>query len=54
MFFHVGEIEEWGHGIECIITACKNDGFSTLEFRLSPHVAMQRMGMILLWATLCL
>lgn len=30
---HVGEIEAWGRGIERIITACKNDGFSTPEFR---------------------
>ena len=28
-----GEIEAWGRGIERIITACKNDGFSTPEFR---------------------
>ena len=27
------EIEAWGRGIERIITACKNDGFSTPEFR---------------------
>ena len=32
-FFRSGEIEAWGRGIERIITACKNDGFSTLEFR---------------------
>lgn len=32
-FFRVGEIEAWGRGIERIITACKNDGFSTPEFR---------------------
>jgi len=32
-FFRTGEIEEWGRGIERIITACKNDGFSTPEFR---------------------
>ena len=28
-----GEIEAWGRGIERIITSCKNDGFSTPEFR---------------------
>ncbi|MCI6050071.1 ATP-binding protein [Phocaeicola plebeius] len=32
-FFRSGEIEAWGRGIERIITACKNDGFSTPEFR---------------------
>ena len=32
-FFREGEIEAWGRGIERIITACKNDGFSTPEFR---------------------
>lgn len=32
-FFPSGEIEAWGRGIERIITACKNDGFSTPEFR---------------------
>ena len=32
-FFRVGEIEAWGRGIERIITACKNDGFSTPDFR---------------------
>lgn len=32
-FFRTGEIEAWGRGIERIITACKNDGFSTPEFR---------------------
>ena len=32
-FFRAGEIEAWGRGIERIITACKNDGFSTPEFR---------------------
>ena len=32
-FFRAGEIEVWGRGIERIITACKNDGFSTPEFR---------------------
>lgn len=32
MFFHAGEIEAWERGIERIITACKNDGFSTPEF----------------------
>ena len=26
-------LREWGRGIERIITACKNDGFSTPEFR---------------------
>ena len=31
--FRAGEIEAWGRGIERIITACKNDGFSTPEFR---------------------
>ena len=28
-FFRAGEIEAWGRGIERIIMACKNDGFST-------------------------
>ncbi len=32
-FFRAGEIEAWGRGIERIITACKNDGFSTPDFR---------------------
>ena len=32
-FFRAGEIEAWERGIERIITACKNDGFSTPEFR---------------------
>ena len=32
-FFRAGEVEAWGRGIERIITACKNDGFSTPEFR---------------------
>ena len=32
-FFRAGEIEAWGRGIERIITACQNDGFSTTEFR---------------------
>ena len=32
-FFRAGEIEAWGRGIERIITACKQDGFSTPEFR---------------------
>ena len=32
-FFRAGEIEAWGRGIERIITACKNEGFSTPEFR---------------------
>ena len=32
-FFRAGEIEAWGRGIERIIAACKNDGFSTPEFR---------------------
>ena len=32
-FFRAGEIEAWGRGIERIISACKNDGFSTPEFR---------------------
>lgn len=32
-FFRAGEIEAWGRGIERIITACKNDGFSIPEFR---------------------
>lgn len=32
-FFRSGEIEAWGRGIERIITACENDGFSTPEFR---------------------
>ena len=32
-FFRSGEIETWGRGIERIIMACKNDGFSTPEFR---------------------
>ncbi len=32
-FFRAGEIEAWGRGIERIITACKNDGYSTPEFR---------------------
>lgn len=32
-FFRAGEIEAWGRGIERIIKACKNDGFSTPEFR---------------------
>ncbi|WP_285822064.1 helix-turn-helix domain-containing protein [Xylanibacter muris] len=32
-FFHSGEIEAWGRDIERIIIACKNDGFSTPEFR---------------------
>lgn len=32
-FFRSGEIEAWGRGIERIITACKNEGFSTPEFR---------------------
>ena len=32
-FFRSGEIEAWGRGIERIITDCKNDGFSTPEFR---------------------
>ena len=31
-FFRAGEIEAWGRGIDRIITACKNDGFSTPEF----------------------
>ena len=32
-FFRAGEIEAWGRGTERIIMACKNDGFSTPEFR---------------------
>ena len=32
-FFRAGEIEAWGRGIEHIITACMQDGFSTPEFR---------------------
>ena len=32
-FFRSGEIEALGRGIERIITDCKNDGFSTPEFR---------------------
>ncbi|MDO4181715.1 MAG: ATP-binding protein, partial [Bacteroidales bacterium] len=32
-FFRSGEIEAWGRGIERIITACKNEGFSTPDFR---------------------
>ena len=32
-FFRAGEIEAWGRGIERIVTVCKNDGFSTPEFR---------------------
>ena len=32
-FFRAGEIEAWGRGIERIIITCKNDGFSTPEFR---------------------
>lgn len=32
-FFRSGEIEAWGRGIERIMTACMNDGFSTPEFR---------------------
>ena len=32
-FFRSGEIEAWGRGIERIIMACKNDGFSIPEFR---------------------
>ena len=32
-FFRAGEIEAWGRGIERIITTCRNDGFSTPEFR---------------------
>ena len=32
-FFRAGEIEAWGRGIERIIMACKNDGFSRPEFR---------------------
>ena len=32
-FFRAGDIEAWGRGIERIFTACKNDGFSTPEFR---------------------
>lgn len=32
-FFRAGEIEAQGRGIKRIITACKNDGFSTPEFR---------------------
>ncbi len=32
-FFRAGEIEAWGRSIERIIMACKNDGFSTPEFR---------------------
>ena len=32
-FFRSGEIEAWGRGIERIVMACKNNGFSTPEFR---------------------
>ena len=32
-FFRAGEIEAWGRGIDRIVTACKNAGFSTPEFR---------------------
>ena len=32
-FFRAGEIEAWGRGIDRIITACKNDGFSTTTFK---------------------
>ena len=32
-FFCAGEIEAWRRGIERIITACKNDGSFTPEFR---------------------
>ena len=32
-FFRAGEIEAWGRGIARIVMACKNDGFSTPEFR---------------------
>lgn len=32
-FFRAGEIEAWGRGIERIIKTCKNEGFSTPEFR---------------------
>ena len=31
-FFRAGEIEAWGRGIERIIKACKNEGFSTVDF----------------------
>lgn len=33
VFFRAGEIEAWGRGIERIITGCKQEGFSTVEFR---------------------
>lgn len=32
-FFRAGEIEAWGRGIERIVTACKQGGFATPEFR---------------------
>ena len=35
-FFRSGEIESWGRGIQCIINACRRDGFSTPDFRFDP------------------
>ena len=32
-FFRAGEVEAWGRGIERIIKGCKEDGFSTVDFR---------------------
>ena len=32
-FFRAGEVESWGRGIERIIKGCKEDGFSTVDFR---------------------
>lgn len=32
-FFRAGEIEAWGRGIERIVKACQEGGFSTPEFR---------------------
>ncbi len=32
-FFRAGDIEAWGRGIERIIKACRDEGFSTTEFK---------------------
>ena len=44
-FFRAGEIEAWGRGIERIITACKNDGFSTPDFRYDASGIWQHLSL---------
>ena len=44
-FFRAGEIEAWGRGIERIITACKNDGFSTRSSVMTLRVYGQLLSL---------